>query len=47
MFCTVGGFIRLDEVRPGFYYALSLDECEQCGKCVEVCPCGFLQVDDS
>jgi ferredoxin len=42
MYCTVGGFVRRTDARPGAYYALSLDECEECGKCIEVCPCGFL-----
>ena len=41
-YCSAGGFVRLDEVRPGAYYALDLSVCESCGKCVEVCPCGFL-----
>lgn len=44
MFCTPGCFTRLEEVRPGTYFTLSLDHCEECGKCVEVCPCGFLEV---
>ncbi len=44
MFCTPGCFVRLEEVGPGMYFTLSLDECEECGKCVEVCPCGFLEV---
>jgi len=44
MYCTVGSFVRLDEVRPGAYFALSLDECQECGKCVEVCPCGYLDL---
>jgi ferredoxin len=44
MFCTPGCFTRLEEVGPGMYFTLALDNCEQCGKCVEVCPCGFLDV---
>jgi NADPH-dependent glutamate synthase beta subunit-like oxidoreductase/Pyruvate/2-oxoacid:ferredoxin oxidoreductase delta subunit len=44
MFCTPGCFIRLEEVGPGMYFTLALDHCEECGKCVEVCPCGFLDV---
>jgi NADPH-dependent glutamate synthase beta subunit-like oxidoreductase/ferredoxin len=43
-FCNPGGFTRLDEVAPGAYFALSLDRCEACRKCVEVCPCGFLSI---
>jgi NADPH-dependent glutamate synthase beta subunit-like oxidoreductase/ferredoxin len=44
MYCTKGCFTRLEEPRPGMYFALNLDECQACGKCVEVCPCGFLEV---
>lgn len=43
MFCTAQCFTRVDEGGPGTYFSLSLDACEECGKCVEVCPCGFLQ----
>jgi NADPH-dependent glutamate synthase beta subunit-like oxidoreductase len=44
MFCTPGCFTKLEEIGPGVYFTLTLDECEECGKCVEVCPCGFLEV---
>ncbi len=44
MFCTVSCFTKLEEVQPGMYFTLALDQCEECGKCVEVCPCGFLEV---
>lgn len=44
MFCTASCFTKLEEVRPGTYFTLTLDQCEECGKCVEVCPCGFLEV---
>jgi formate dehydrogenase major subunit len=44
MYCTAGGITRLEEPRPGMYFALNLDACQECGKCVEVCPCGFLEV---
>jgi ferredoxin len=44
MFCTPGCFTKLEEVEPGVYFTLTLDQCEECGKCVEVCPCGFLEV---
>lgn len=43
MFCTSGCFTRLEEPRPGFYFSLNLDACQECGKCIEVCPCGFLE----
>lgn len=44
MYCTSGCFTRLDTVEPGMYYSLSLDQCEECGKCVAVCPCGYLEL---
>ena len=47
MYCNGGGFTRLEESRPGHYFGLSLDACEGCGKCIEVCPCGYLEVRDS
>lgn len=42
MFCNAGGFSKLQEVAPGRYFSLSLDCCEYCGKCIELCPCGYL-----
>ncbi len=42
MYCNAHGFIRLESPEPGRYFALSLDLCEGCGKCIEVCPCGYL-----
>ena len=42
MFCTAGCFMRLEEPGPGMYFTQTLDACEECGKCIEVCPCGFL-----
>jgi len=45
MYCTSGCFTKLDSVEPGMYYSLSLDQCEECGKCVAVCPCGFLELE--
>jgi NADPH-dependent glutamate synthase beta subunit-like oxidoreductase/Pyruvate/2-oxoacid:ferredoxin oxidoreductase delta subunit len=44
MFCTVQSFSRLSPPNPGAYFSLSLDLCLECGKCIEVCPCGFLEV---
>lgn len=44
MYCTAGCFTRVDESKPGTYFTLNLDQCQECGKCVEVCPCGFLEV---
>lgn len=44
MYCNAGGFFHLAEVEPGAYFALITDQCEGCGKCIEVCPSGFLSV---
>jgi len=44
MFCTPGCFTRVEEAGRGVYFTISLDACESCGKCIEVCPCGFLDV---
>ena len=44
MYCTTGCFTRLEEPSPGKYFTINLDECHECGKCIEVCPCGFLEV---
>ena len=44
MFCTAGCFTKVESAGPGVYFTLSLDTCESCGKCIEVCPCGFLEV---
>lgn len=44
MYCTSGCFTRVEQPGPGRYFSLNLDSCKECGKCVEVCPCGFLEV---
>ena len=46
MYCNARGFARIEETRPGLYFALALDACEGCGKCIEVCPCGYLEARD-
>jgi formate dehydrogenase major subunit len=43
MYCTTGCYTRLDQVSPGAYFSLALDACHECGKCIEVCPCGYLE----
>ena len=43
MYCTSGCFIRLEEPSPGMYFTLNLDQCKECGKCIEVCPGGYLE----
>ena len=47
MYCTSMSFTKVADPRPGHYYTLSLDACEECGKCIEVCPCGYLEVTPS
>lgn len=42
MYCNAGSFARLAQAGPGTYFSLNLDRCEACGKCIELCPCGFL-----
>jgi NADPH-dependent glutamate synthase beta subunit-like oxidoreductase len=44
MYCAHTCFTRLEEVRSGAYFFVTLDQCQSCGKCVDICPCGFLQV---
>jgi len=46
MYCNAGGFTRIEETHPGHYFALALDACEGCGKCIEICPCGYLESRD-
>jgi formate dehydrogenase major subunit len=46
MYCNKAGFTRINETRPGNYFVLALDACEGCGKCIEVCPCGYLEARD-
>jgi ferredoxin len=43
MYCTVGSFTAIAGSRPGAYFMMDLDACEECGKCIEVCPCGYLE----
>jgi len=42
MYCNGGGFVRIDHAQPGAYFALALERCLGCGKCIELCPTGFL-----
>jgi Fe-S-cluster-containing hydrogenase component 2 len=42
MYCNPGGFTRVAQTSPGRYYVLALEACEGCGKCVELCPCGYM-----
>ncbi len=43
MYCNQAGFTRIEQTGPGRYFALALDACEGCGKCIEMCPCGYLE----
>lgn len=42
MFCNQEGLIREGAGAPGSYFSLRLERCQSCGKCVDLCPCGFL-----
>jgi len=42
MYCNAECYTEVLEPQPGAYFALALDRCEGCGKCIEVCPSGFL-----
>jgi NADPH-dependent glutamate synthase beta subunit-like oxidoreductase/ferredoxin len=42
VYCNVGGFTRIEETSPGNYFVFALDDCEGCGKCIEICPSGYL-----
>ena len=44
MYCTSGCFTKVESAGPGMYFTINLDNCKECGKCIEVCPCGFLEV---
>ena len=43
MFCTLACHTKLVEMGPGMYFTFASDACKTCGKCIEVCPCGFLE----
>jgi formate dehydrogenase major subunit len=42
MYCNAGGFVPVSQAETGTYYTLVTNICEGCGKCIEVCPTGFL-----
>ncbi len=44
MYCQASGFVKVEDPRPGHYYKIKLELCEGCKKCVEECPCGFLEM---
>lgn len=43
MYCNAGGYSPVEKARPGSYFSLALELCEGCGKCIELCPCGYLE----
>jgi NADPH-dependent glutamate synthase beta subunit-like oxidoreductase len=44
MYCTPSCFTKLSPPAPGSYYKIKLDTCDGCKKCVDECPCGFLDM---
>jgi NADPH-dependent glutamate synthase beta subunit-like oxidoreductase len=46
MYCNAAGFTHVEEVAPGHYFAQALEACEGCGKCIELCPCGYMEAQD-
>jgi Pyruvate/2-oxoacid:ferredoxin oxidoreductase delta subunit len=42
MYCNAGSFTPLEQGGPGQYFSFDSDLCEGCGKCIELCPCGYL-----
>jgi len=45
MYCNAGGFIPTANPSPGNYFNFDPAVCEGCGKCIELCPCGFLSLE--
>jgi len=43
MYCNAGGYSPVENAGPGSYFSLALEMCEGCGKCIELCPCGYLE----
>jgi formate dehydrogenase major subunit len=43
MYCNRAGFTRVEHTEPGNYFVLALEACEGCGKCIEICPCAYLE----
>lgn len=41
MYCSKNCFVKLPK---GQHYKIKLDLCNGCGKCVESCPCGYLEM---
>lgn len=45
MYCNAGGIKPAESPSPGNYFTFDPAVCEGCGKCVELCPCGFLSLE--
>lgn len=41
MYCSKNCFVKLPK---GEHYKIRLDLCNGCGKCVESCPCGYIEI---
>lgn len=46
MYCNAEGVVRVEHAAPGEYFALCVERCLACGKCIDLCPCGFLSPGD-
>ena len=44
MYCTPSCFTKVGEPKVGTYFKIKLDTCDGCKKCVDECPCGFLDM---
>lgn len=42
MYCNASAFAPRKETSPGFHFELDPWRCEGCGKCIELCPAGYL-----
>lgn len=42
MYCNASAFVPRKETSPGFHFELDPTRCEGCGKCIELCPAGYL-----
>lgn len=45
MYCNASSFTPVDNPGPGGYFSFDPTVCEGCGKCIELCPCGFLALE--
>jgi NADPH-dependent glutamate synthase beta subunit-like oxidoreductase len=44
MYCTPSCFKKVADKKPGRFYTIKLDTCDGCKKCVDECPCGYLDM---